>query len=103
MIKKYIKKCEMYSMIISILMIVLSLCLIFKPVKSIETFVLLFFSIGGKSMFWKCRRRRFYKQLAARIEKRLSDLFWIDRNFVGLFLSETLHYFSIKISRHLKI
>ena len=32
----------MYSMIISILMIVLSLCLIFKPVKSIETFVLLF-------------------------------------------------------------
>ena len=42
MIKKYIKKCEMYSMIISILMIVLSLCLIFKPVKSIETFVLLF-------------------------------------------------------------
>ena len=42
MIKKYIKKCEMYSMIISILMIVLSLCLIFKPVKFIETFVLLF-------------------------------------------------------------
>lgn len=41
-IKKYIKKCEMYSMIISILMIVLSLFLIFKPVKSIETFVLLF-------------------------------------------------------------
>ena len=42
MIKKYIKKCEMYSMIISILMIVLSLFLIFKPIKSIETFVLLF-------------------------------------------------------------
>ena len=53
---------------------------------SLKTFMLLFFSIGGKSMFWKCRRRRFYKQLVARIEKRLSDLFWIDRNSVGLLL-----------------
>ena len=42
MIKKYIKKCEIYSMIISILMVVLSLFLIFKPIKSIETLVLLF-------------------------------------------------------------
>lgn len=42
MIKKYIKKCEMYSMIISILMIILSLFLIVKPIKSIETFILIF-------------------------------------------------------------
>lgn len=42
MIKKYIKKCEVYSLVISILMVVLSLFLIFKPAKSIETFILLF-------------------------------------------------------------
>ncbi len=42
MIKKFVKKFELYSILTSILMIILSLFLIFKPIKSIETFVMLF-------------------------------------------------------------
>mgnify|MGYP004643645863 FL=1 len=42
MIKNYVRKYEKYSSIISILMIIVSLFLIFKPVKSLEFIVLIF-------------------------------------------------------------
>lgn len=42
MLKNYIKKCEKYSILISILMIILSIFLIVNPLKSIETFVICF-------------------------------------------------------------
>ena len=45
MILNYIKKYEKYSIITSILMIILSIFLIIKPVKSIEIFVVMFSSI----------------------------------------------------------
>lgn len=45
MILNYIKKYEKYSIITSILMIILSIFLIVKPVKSIEIFVVMFSSI----------------------------------------------------------
>ena len=42
MIKNYIKKFERYSILISCLMLILSLFLIFKPVKSVEVFMIIF-------------------------------------------------------------
>lgn len=42
MLKGYIERCEKYSIIISILMIILSIILIFNPIKSIETLIILF-------------------------------------------------------------
>lgn len=45
MIKNYIKKYEKYSILTSILMIILSIFLIWKPVKSIELLVIFFAAI----------------------------------------------------------
>lgn len=45
MIKNYIKKYEKYSILTSILMIVLSIFLIWKPVKSMDLFVIFFAAI----------------------------------------------------------
>lgn len=42
MIRNYIEKIEKYSMVISILMIILSLFLIFKPLESLETLIIFF-------------------------------------------------------------
>ena len=45
MIKNYIKKYEKYSILTSILMIILSVFLIWKPVKSMDLFVIFFAAI----------------------------------------------------------
>ncbi len=42
MIKNYVKKYEKYSLVVSILMIIISLFLIFKPMKSLEFIVMVF-------------------------------------------------------------
>lgn len=42
MIKNYIKKFERCSILISCLMLILSLFLIFRPVKSVEAFMIIF-------------------------------------------------------------
>ncbi len=42
MIREYIKRCEWYSVIISVLMIVLSIFLMLNPLKSLEVFVIIF-------------------------------------------------------------
>lgn len=54
MIKKYVKNYEKYSILISILMIILSIFLILKPLKSLEVFVIAFsiiMLINGISSF----------------------------------------------------
>lgn len=45
MIKNYIKKYEKYSIMISVLMVLLSLCLVLKPVQSMEIFIIFFSAI----------------------------------------------------------
>mgnify|MGYP004457873839 CR=1 FL=1 len=42
MIRDYIKRCEGYSIVISILMIVLSIFLMINPLESLEAFVIMF-------------------------------------------------------------
>ena len=42
MIKNYILKCEKYSILVSIMLIILSIFLIGKPMESLETFVIAF-------------------------------------------------------------
>lgn len=45
MIKNYIKKYEKYSIMISVLMVLLSLSLVLKPVQSMEIFIIFFSAI----------------------------------------------------------